>query len=79
MRAELQEPRLPTALTRFRLPWRFDGGEVVIASRAIDESGYVQPTREALIAARGTNSIYHFNGIKFWRVRADGTVTNVEA
>ena len=55
----------------------FDGHEAVIASRAIDETGYVQPTREALIAARGTNSIYHYNGIKFWKVRTDGTVINV--
>jgi sulfane dehydrogenase subunit SoxC len=77
--AELQEPRLPLALTRFRLAWRFDGQDARIASRAIDATGYVQPTREALIAARGTNSIYHYNGIKFWHVRADGTVTNVEA
>ena len=68
-RAQLQEPRLPIALTRFRLPWRFDGREAVIASRAVDETGYVQPTRDALIAVRGTNSIYHYNGIKFWRVR----------
>ena len=78
VRTQLQEPRLAIALTRFRLPWRFDGREAVIASRAIDESGYVQPTREALIAVRGTNSGYHFNGIKFWKVQADGTVTNVE-
>jgi sulfane dehydrogenase subunit SoxC len=76
--AKLQEPRLPIALTRFRLPWRFDGQNAVIASRAVDETGYVQPTRADLIAARGTNSIYHYNGIKFWNVRADGTVTNVE-
>jgi sulfane dehydrogenase subunit SoxC len=76
--ATLQEPRLPLALTRFRLPWRFEGQNAVIASRAIDETGYVQPTRAALIAARGTNSIYHYNGIKMWNVRADGTVTNVE-
>ena len=76
--AALQEPRLPIALTRFRLPWRFDGQDARIASRAIDETGYVQPTRDALIAARGTNSIYHYNGIKFWHVRGDGTVTNVE-
>jgi sulfane dehydrogenase subunit SoxC len=75
--AQLQEPRLPIALTRFRLPWRFDGREAVIASRSIDETGYVQPTREALIAVRGTNSAYHFNGIKLWKVGADGTVTNV--
>jgi sulfane dehydrogenase subunit SoxC len=77
--AELQEPRLPIALTRFRLAWRFDGQRSIIASRAIDETGYVQPTRAALIAARGTNSTYHYNGIKVWNVRADGTVTNVEA
>ena len=76
--AKLHEPRLPISFTRFRLPWRFDGREAVIASRATDESGYVQPSRQALIAARGTNSVYHFNGTKFWTVRADGTVTNVE-
>jgi sulfane dehydrogenase subunit SoxC len=77
--AKLQEPRLPIAFTRFRLPWRFDGRDAVIASRATDETGYVQPSREALIEVRGTNSAYHFNGMKFWRVRADGTVTNVDA
>jgi sulfane dehydrogenase subunit SoxC len=77
--ARLHEPRLPIALTRFRLPWRFEGRAATIASRAIDETGYVQPTREALVAVRGTNSIYHYNGIKFWQVRADGAVANVEA
>ena len=77
--ASLQEPRLANALTRFRLSWRFDGQDTVIASRAIDETRYVQPTRAALVEARGINSIYHYNGIKSWRVRADGTVTNVEA
>ena len=79
VKANLQEPRLPIAFTRFRLPWRFAGREAVIASRATDESGYVQPTREALIAVRGVNSGYHFNGIKLWRVQADGTVSNVDA
>jgi sulfane dehydrogenase subunit SoxC len=76
--AQLQEPRLPNAFTRFRLTWRFDGREAVIASRATDETGYVQPSREELIAVRGTNSGYHFNGVKFWKVHADGMVTNAE-
>jgi len=76
--AQLHEPRLPIAFTRFRLPFRFDGHEAVIASRGTDETGYVQPSREALIAVRGTNSGYHFNGMKFWKVHANGTVTNVE-
>jgi sulfane dehydrogenase subunit SoxC len=78
VKAALQEPRLPIAFTRFRLPWRFEGREAVIGSRAVDETGYVQPTREALIAVRGTNSGYHFNGIKFWKVGPDGMVSNVE-
>ena len=77
--ARLQEPRLPIALTRFRLAWRFDGREAVIASRAVDETGYAQPTRQALVAVRGTNSVYHYNGIKFWKVGADGVVTNAVA
>ena len=76
--AKLHEPRLPIAFTRFRLPWRFEGREAVIASRATDETGYVQPTREELIAVRGTNSGYHFNGMKFWKIQTDGTVRNVE-
>jgi sulfane dehydrogenase subunit SoxC len=75
--ARLQEPPLPIAFTRFRLPWRFEAREAVIASRATDETGYVQPSRQELIAVRGTNSGYHFNGTKFWKVNADGTVTNV--
>ena len=74
--AQLHEPRLPIAFTRFRLAWRFDGKPAAMASRAIDESGYVQPTREALVAVRGMNSIYHFNGIKYWHVKSDGTVSN---
>ena len=78
VKARLQEPRLPVAFTRFRLAWRFEGREAVIASRATDESGYVQPSREALIEVRGTNSSYHFNGIKMWKVEAGGMVTNVE-
>jgi len=76
--AQLQEPRLPNAFTRFRLMWRFDGREALIASRATDATGYVQPSREELIAVRGTNSGYHFNGMKFWKVHADGMVTNAE-
>lgn len=72
--AELQEPRHAKAFTRFRLPWSWDGAEVTIQSRATDETGYVQPTREELTAARGENSLYHYNGIKVWRIDATGKV-----
>jgi sulfane dehydrogenase subunit SoxC len=77
--ARLDEPRLRLAFTRFRLPWRWDGNAATIASRATDETGYVQPTRAELVAARGLNSGYHFNGIKLWRVGLDGSVSNVDA
>ena len=76
--ARLQEPVLKQAFVRFRLPWKWDGRAVTIASRCTDETGYVQPSREALIAARGLNSGHHYNGIKLWKVATDGSVTNAE-
>jgi sulfane dehydrogenase subunit SoxC len=75
--AALQEPVLPKALTRFRLPWRWDGGPAVLQSRATDISGYVQPTRAALIAERGTRTFYHFNGITSWAIGEHGEVRHV--
>ena len=38
----------------------------------------MQPTKEALRKARGTNSIYHNNGIQTWAVDSDGVAENVE-
>jgi sulfane dehydrogenase subunit SoxC len=64
------------ALTRFQLDWLWQGAPAVILSRATDSTGYVQPTREALVAARGLNSQYHYNAIQQWRVDASGEVRN---
>jgi len=73
--AKLQEPVLSKAHTRFRHLWNWTGGEAVIMSRAVDEAGYVQPTRTDLIASRGVSSVgYHLNPITGWLVRPDGTV-----
>lgn len=73
--ARLQGPVLPKAHTRFGLPWRWDGSPAEIASRAIDETGYVQPTRAQLIDARGPGSqLYHLNPIMHWLVESDGRV-----
>ena len=77
--ASLQNPVLPRAFTRFRFPWTWDGNERVLLSRCRDESGYVQPSLQELLAERGRNSLYHCNRIKGWRVGADGSVTNAEA
>lgn len=77
--AALSGPVLPKMLTRFRAPWKWDGGPAVLQSRATDDTGYVQPTREAIIAARGSKANYHFNGITTWDVAAGGEVTHVYA
>jgi sulfane dehydrogenase subunit SoxC len=74
--AALQEPVLSKCLTRFRLPWRWDGGPATLASRAIDSTGYVQPSRQALLARRDARSYYHNNAIQSWRVDSSGAVTN---
>ena len=77
--AELQEPVLNRALTRFRLPWRWKGEQTTILSRAMDETGYVQPTHAQLVAVRGTANRYHYNAIQPWQIAGDGKVTNVLA
>lgn len=74
--AELDSLVLPKAVTRFRLPWRWDGGEVSIRSRCTDDTGYRQPTREELVSVRGLNGTDHYNGIKAWYVHRDGTVSH---
>ncbi|HWT38309.1 MAG TPA: sulfite dehydrogenase [Paraburkholderia sp.] len=74
--AALDEPARDRALTRFHSGWVWNGEPTVILSRATDSTGYVQPTREALVQARGLNSNYHYNGIHSWRVGADGSVKN---
>lgn len=75
--ARLDEPRLPMAFTSFHLPWRWDGSEATLMSRATDDTGYVQPTRRALFGVRGRSSTSHNNAIKPWQVHSDGRVENV--
>jgi sulfane dehydrogenase subunit SoxC len=77
--AALQAPVLSRALTRFRMPWRWDGGTAVLQSRATDESGYVQPTRAELLARRSPNGAYHFNGIMSWSVAPSGELKHAYA
>jgi sulfane dehydrogenase subunit SoxC len=72
--ATLQDPVLPKCLTRFTLPWNWSGDPALLQSRATDETGAVQPTREALLATRGRNFSYHYNAILSWRVSSGGDV-----
>ena len=50
----------------------------MIQSRAVDETGFVQPTYTQLREARGTSSIYHKNAIHTWKLGEDGKVGNVQ-
>ena len=76
--ARLENPVLPKCLTRFNIDWAWDGSPAILQSRAIDESGYVQPKINQLRALRGTRSIYHNNAIQSWKVDESGEVTNVQ-
>jgi sulfane dehydrogenase subunit SoxC len=78
--ANLDQPVLPKALTHFRLPWNWDGKEITIMSRAVDSTGYVQPTRDELLGWRGKPlTIYHSNAIFRWQIASDGSVTSGDA
>jgi sulfane dehydrogenase subunit SoxC len=74
--AELEAPPVPLAHTRFRFRWNWDGKEARIASRAVDDTGAVQPSLPELIAARGEHSGYHNNAVQPWHVAPNGRVTN---
>lgn len=77
-RARLESPVLSKAVTRFNINWVWDGQPAILQSRALDETGYVQPAYGKLRAVRGTKSIYHNNAIQSWKVGASGEVTNVQ-
>jgi sulfane dehydrogenase subunit SoxC len=86
--AALQGPVHSKAFTRFRLPWRWNGGPATLMSRAWDESGEVQPTRAEFVAARGQLekpppvlgfNNQHYNSITCWGVGSNGEVKHVYA
>jgi len=77
--AALSEPVLSKSFTRFRMAWRWDGGPAVLQSRATDEVGTVQPTREVFVRERGERMNYHNNAIQSWSIGPGGEVGNVYA
>jgi sulfane dehydrogenase subunit SoxC len=86
--AALQEPVQSKAFTRFRMPWRWDGGPALLQSRAWDEAGNVQPTRAQFVAQRGQlkspQSIlafpnHHNNAVTTWAVSPKGEIRHAYA
>ncbi len=75
--AALEGPVLPHALVRFRLPWQWDGGPVVLQSRAHDTAGNIQPNRSDWSRQYAAGQLYHCNAIQSWSIAADGEIKNV--
>ena len=77
--AAFDNPPLPKAAVRFRLPWDWRGAAAALQSRATDDKGNVQPTRAAWTALYSAANRYHNNMIQTWAVGANGSVSNVYA
>ncbi|RKT59413.1 sulfur dehydrogenase subunit SoxC [Azonexus fungiphilus] len=76
--ARIEGPVQNKALTRFNMNWVWDGKPAMLQSRAVDETGYVQPSYGQLRAVRGSKSIYHNNAIQTWKVAESGEISNVQ-
>jgi sulfane dehydrogenase subunit SoxC len=78
--ATLAQPVLSKSLTEFRFRWNWNGGPATIASRAVDSTGYVQPTAADLTKVRAiVGFVQHHNGIQPWAVAGNGEVRNAIA
>ncbi len=76
--ARMSGPSLDKSMHRFYYEFDWDGSPLLLQSRAMDSTGYVQPTKDQLREIRGENSIYHNNSIQTWAVDSDGQAENVE-
>ena len=76
--ARISGPADSKSMHRFYYEFDWNGQQLLLQSRAQDDTGYVQPTKDQLRSVRGTNSIYHNNGIQTWAVDKNGATENVE-
>jgi len=75
-KAHLDSPVLSKSLTRFHIPWQWSGSATTLLSRATDELGRIQPTRDQWREMYASHSFNHYNGIQAWQVSSDGMVEN---
>jgi sulfane dehydrogenase subunit SoxC len=78
VKANLKGLVLPRAWTRFSYITKWEGKELLLASRAYDDAGGIQPTIDQEVAVVGVESVYHRNSIHTWQVTAKGEVNNVQ-
>jgi sulfane dehydrogenase subunit SoxC len=76
--ARLEGPVLSKCLTRFNADFVWDGKPAFFQSRAVDETGHIQPSYGELRKVRASRSIYHNNAIQSWALAENGEVGNVQ-
>jgi sulfane dehydrogenase subunit SoxC len=79
--AELQQPVLRYAHTRFRFPWKWNGEEACCSRAArTSEARFNRPySRRPKNLGVTPDYFYdadHFNGIQPWKVNRDGSIQN---
>jgi sulfane dehydrogenase subunit SoxC len=72
--AKLQEPILDKALVGFTHAFQWNGDRMTLVSRAVDATGYVQPTLAEYRQVRGAGTNYHYNHLRSWTIEPDGRV-----
>lgn len=76
--AILEEPIMDKSLTRFKFGWNWNGSPATLMSRAVDSTGYVQPSVAEIRKVRAiVGFVQHHNAIQPWSVNAKGEVSNV--
>jgi len=75
-KAHLDTPILTKSLTRFSIPWQWQGKCTTLLSRATDEFGRTQPTRDHWKKTYASHSFNHYNAIQAWHIHSDGRVEN---
>ena len=76
--ARIEGPVLSKCLSRFNADFDWDGKPAIFQSRAVDDTGHVQPTYAELRRVRASRSIYHNNAIQSWLLGENGEVKNVQ-
>ena len=74
--ATLQGPVLSKGFTRFTIPWQWNGKPAHLISRARDEYGNTQPTRDEWKSRFASYTFNHYNAMQAWEVTGDGSVNN---
>ena len=82
--ASLKGLVLPKSWTRwsymYTIPKNFqeNGKQIILASRAMDDAGYIQPTIDQEVSVMGVEAVYHRNAVETWEVTKTGEVNHVE-